>query len=904
MAIQQMFLVIPSSGAEPDGSVYFDGIDDELKVTNSNSDLQFGTGDFTVEVFVKYDEEPSSSRYIIDMRSSAGTSLAGSLAVGYSSDNSKIEWATPNGPVVQTSWANYISVGTWNHIAVARSGSTIKMFINGTEVDSASDGSNYNIDPTDITIGDRYNNSAVSQWFNGKISNVRIVKGTALYTNSFVPPSSALTNITNTKLLCCNSDSDVTAKTVGGTITANSNPQPSSENPFPFNPLYSVGFDGNNTSRNDYLSIAASSDLNLDGEFTIEAWVKVDDDGWSGIRRTLIANNIGWTTNHFAISLMNSGNSVEENCITLWDYNANSSGAVATSAPVRVETSDGWTHIAVTRDSANNIRIFKNGVQAGSTYNSSNSYLFGTGETWIGQITMSNLAGAESLDGNISNLRVVKGQALYTTSSFTPALSFTTTSQGAIESNVKLLCCNTVTTTGATVSPASINSSGDTTASSESVNGFTTGAITFDGSGDFLYTSHSNDYDFGSGDFTVEAWVRPTNATQTDPSMVALWNFPDGRRSWGIFGNTGGSPTSYNGAVRGTVSPDGQFATRTEITGTLTLNSWNHVAFVRNGNTLNFFINGVSQGTASYTGSVYNNTSDGVMIGAMGDSAGGNNYFNGNISNVRVVKGTCLYTVNFTPPTAALTNVTNTKLLCCQDSSSTSGAAVNSGSISANGEVFATLGPTLPNYSVDFDGDDYISVASSSDLTLGTGDFAIEAWVYPDNFTNRGTIYDGRGSSNNEGLTLGHESSSGELRVYMNANSGSDIVVSSTDFSTGQWQHIAVTRDSGTVRLFVNGALKDSATRTSDMAHQHGKNIGYKRFTSSSYNYFDGKISNLRVVKGSAVYTSAFTPSTERLTVITNTKLLCCNKGTVTGSSITPATISTSGNPLVGIGPF
>ena len=212
-------------------SVEFDGSNDELKVTNSNSDFQFGTGDFTVEVFVKYDEEPSSSRYIVDMRSSTGTS-AGALAVGYSSDNAKIEWAKPNNSILNVPWVNYISVGTWNHIAVARSGSTIKMFINGTEVDSATDNNDYTSDPSDITIGDRYSNSAASQWFNGKISNVRIVKGTAVYTSSFKPPTEPLTNITNTKLLCCN-DSSTTGSTVTpGTITANSSPTASTDSPF------------------------------------------------------------------------------------------------------------------------------------------------------------------------------------------------------------------------------------------------------------------------------------------------------------------------------------------------------------------------------------------------------------------------------------------------------------------------------------------------------------------------------------------------------------------------------------------------------------------------------------------------------------------------------------------------
>ena len=132
----------------------------------------------------------------------------------------------------------------------------------------------------------------------------------------------------------------------------------------------------------------------------------------------------------------------------------------------------------------------------------------------------------------------------------------------------------------------------------------------------------------------------------------------------------------------------------------------------------------------------------------------------------------------------------------------------------------------------------------------------------------------------------------------MIAGHGGDIIVQSSDFNTNYWRHIAVTRDSGTVRLFIGGILKDTASSTSrDLDVDHAVNIGYKSFTGSGYNYFDGKISNLRVVKGSAVYTSTFTPSDTALTSITNTKLLCCNNSSVTGASTTPGTITASGDP-------
>jgi hypothetical protein len=154
----------------------------------------------------------------------------------------------------------------------------------------------------------------------------------------------------------------------------------------------------------------------------------------------------------------------------------------------------------------------------------------------------------------------------------------------------------------------------------------------------------------------------------------------------------------------------------------------------------------------------------------------------------------------------------------------------------------------------DFDGtDDYVSVDSSSDLTFGTGDFTVECWVKPDDFGSRGTFYDSRPSNGNTGITIGHESSSGEIRVYMTATSGSDIVVQSSDFETGEWQHIAVTRSSGTVTLFINGVSKDTGTRTTDLNNTNAVNIGYKTYTSSTYNYFNGGIAQVRVYKGTGL---------------------------------------------------
>ena len=93
------------------------------------------------------------------------------------------------------------------------------------------------------------------------------------------------------------------------------------------------------------------------------------------------------------------------------------------------------------------------------------------------------------------------------------------------------------------------------------------------------------------------------------------------------------------------------------------------------------FVDGVSVGSASYTDSYAD------AIFTLGRNEDNNkNQFRGYISNFRVLNS-ALYTSNFTPPAAPLTNVTNTKLLCCQSKTSSTDAAVTPGAVVANGET-------------------------------------------------------------------------------------------------------------------------------------------------------------------------------------------------------------------------
>ena len=80
------------------------------------------------------------------------------------------------------------TANTWHHIAYVRINNVTKLYVDGVEVISVSDAKNYA--STHIMIGGFYSSSQV---MDGKVSDVRYVVGTAVYTGDFTPPSGALT---------------------------------------------------------------------------------------------------------------------------------------------------------------------------------------------------------------------------------------------------------------------------------------------------------------------------------------------------------------------------------------------------------------------------------------------------------------------------------------------------------------------------------------------------------------------------------------------------------------------------------------------------------------------------------------------------------------------------------------
>jgi len=193
-------------------------------------------------------------------------------------------------------------------------------------------------------------------------------------------------------------------------------------------------------------------------------------------------------------------------------------------------------------------------------------------------------------------------------------------------------------------------------------------------------------------------------------------------------------------------------------------------------------------------------------------------------------------------------------------------------------------------HSVEFDGTgDALLVPDDDAWNLGQT-FTIEAWIRPDNLDEGyNTIVSQSDGGNNWYMSV---LNNGTCQFYNFDGSSSQTDSASGVIPTKRWTHVAIVANSGTSQWYVNGQASGSTVAVNVPGGSNGLKIG-RQGTSWP---FDGRISNLRIVKGTAVYTSSFTPPTSPLLNITNTQLLCCNSSTVTGSTVTPGTITTEGD--------
>ena len=458
----------------------------------------------------------------------------------------------------------------------------------------------------------------------------------------------------------------------------------------------SLVFDGSN----DSISYTNQSEFVMGtSDFTMECWVYVHGTGSErtvfGLKHT---GGSGWTGYKFYLNTSAA--------FIFYAEDAGSGGwDVGLSAGNNTINVNRWQHLAVTR-SGNTFRIFVDGVLKNSTTSSVDLNDTGSG-FYIGQ----NGYDQQWMDGNIQDVRIYKGVAKYT-SDFVPA-----------STNPDIL----------PDTPSGVSGSSKLTK-------ITDGAVSFDGTGDYLSVPDSDDFDLAGNDWTVEAFVYHSSADYASyEGIVGQWVDNSGTaRTW-ILETVGSGATSdlefyYYDTSNNFVGP--------VQGGTLSKNRWHHVAACRSGNTIRMFIDGVMYGTGTSISVNIKNATNNLTIGGNVAGAG---YWNGFISNVRVINNTALYTANFTPPSAPLTNITNTKLLCCQSNTSATEGAVKPGTITANGDSTAnTFSPfntdinTVRGQETGYATLNPLQMSPNSTPTMSNGNLSLSRSAGSSEWTNTG----------------------------------------------------------------------------------------------------------------------------------------------------------------------
>lgn len=836
-------------------STHFDGTGDYLAFAETADDaFTFGTGDLTVEAWIYPTSAPSVYQTLI---STAEPTDYQGIWFGIS-DTNNLHVIGGNG----SSWTlnalsgGAIAVGQWTHVAYVRSGNTHTSYVNGVQADTATNSVSYGNTNNAIVIGGRQDTGSNTQYFPGYISDVRVVKGTAVYTSNFTPPTARLTAISNTKLLACHLPYLADGSSIEHSITVYGNTHTERFGPYD-HLLYSasshgasVYFDGTG----DYLTAAHDTTLELQSSnMTLEAWYYPTSTTTGHIvgKRSASGNyggyQIYWSSSKF-------GALIDTNTSTPWAV------ALLTTETFPINT---WYHLAFTRN-GNNCYLYVNGVQKATTSftgtantNASTSFSVGA----IGN-------GDQPLTGFVSDARLVKGTAVYT-SAFTPP-----TSPLTAVTNTQLLTCNDT----ANVFDASGRtrvSLGSGVKSSTSSTKYASSNIQIDASSGQgqIFPIGKTTFDDITGDVTIEMWVKLDSSAQNYATLFRYYDTANDTdpHIYLRFGNSGfGYHLQFRVNSTGQSNVYSVNLTQSDFT-----SSFRHVALVRTDGRWRIFVDGTRYNIASGADPSTFSTESLAMSSSLADineGRFGSESFDGNIEDIRFSPGLSRYP--FITPRTTLTSSdqANTKLIACHASTATTdGAGLQT--ITANGTPLADqAGPHAGMLSVYFDGsNEALRTSDNSSLSMGTGDFTIEAWIKPDNTT---TAYRAIVSDNIYGQTSGSwciYQYGTRLQISANTGSGGSGISTlgasgNTLLSAGVWSHIAFTRASGTARLFHNGVQVGSDTSLSTDFTDDQILIGANNHAGGYPNYdFIGYISNVRVIKGTAIYNKSFTPPAAEL---------------------------------------
>jgi len=627
------------------------------------------------------------------------------------------------------------------------------------------------------------------------------------------------------------------ASTLNNTITVTGNSTASTVSPYRHGG-YATYFDGNDRIdiSTGFLGSHTTGNAST-STFTIESWVyqeaRGSNNGIDGNAASIISK---WVYFNFGID--DSGH-------LHGHHYSGSQHNLETTATVPLKT---WTHVALVVTGAQ-IKLYINGT-------------LGATGTWYGMQAATALAGIggsnqshpEKFTGYMHDIRV-SDNARYTTN-FTPADALTTDSNTDLligKLQVRDLSSNSeALTLQGDVKVVPFNTStGDNDPYSKADHG---ASVYFDGTGDYISAEDDASFSFGTGDFTVECWLFHQNASALYYDLIGTAsnaNYIGANRGGWIFGYYHTHSSTY--ALKFGYQYNNTFVHDISFSKTLNADTWYHIALTRQGNQLKYFVDGIQVGS-TVTNSTNIVSTEPLTIGTGATVT--SQYVTGYMSDVRVVKGTAVYTSNFTPPTEPLTAITNTKFLLNPETSISDLSQSSTITCLGNTATSTTQAKFSNTRSIYGDGSgDYVSMPIDP---IGTDDFTVEAWIYPTSMGSTATAISGATIGGAMGVVFRKD------QWFIGNNTTNQTFTSAANkFVINQWQHIAMTRQGTSVKLFYNGTLFDSGTNSYNL--NQTKYVLYAAYTDGSYLSFAGHIQDFRITKGLARYTANFTPPTAEL---------------------------------------
>ena len=876
------------------GSLYFNGSSSFL-VYNDNTAFNL-SADFTIEAWV-YPINNTISSMIISKGGGLNIAWAsyelfyqgGSyITFAASSNNTRYDIGAESG---STSSLGVPVLNSWNHIVVTRQQNTYRGFLNGVLGFTISSSlTPYISTGRGLQVGGAYQttwgSASVQSRFIGSISNVRIVNGTAVYTGNFTPPlPGTLTDpvdpyLSNVSLLLTGDGTNGSTTFTDLSTINNSITNTGAVSVDTSVVKYGTGalkFSGTAA----YLSIPANNALSFGtSDFTIEMWFYSTS---FAAQRALITSQ-GYFVNGKTGSWTLRVTSATSICFV--GYNSKTLLSATYEFAVSTMTVNTWYHIAVVRSSGT-IKIYLNGTASATTTSIAGALSDGSSSgVWIGQ----NLYDSTWI-GNLDDIRITAGYARYT-ANFTPPT-------GAFKQTVLLLNATSSATalTDSSYSKNTVfNNSGVVWKLSPALpTSYNYKSLTFSGT-NYLTLVDSTPLTLSGGAFTIEGWVNPTG---NYPSTAA--NILIGKRL--LVSPYTGSYLVYLTATTGNLSFWNGAAYNS--TTALISNQWNHFAGVYDGTNLSLFLNGVRV-LGPTAVSITNVVGAPIVIGS--DYNGVAEPFYGSLNNIRIVKGTALYSgATYIIPNFPLLSIANTSLLL--NATTSSSYVIDSSPYNA---TVTNVGSVVPNFnapaitssylgSLYCNGSSYLTTPSNANTALQSNNFTIECWV---NFTNYnanvfGIIYSNFNSTFAANCIFfgKHTTYSGYVAVWFGSYSTSVALLVETSYPPAGWNHYALVRNGNTFTLYRNGVASVSATPTA-FAATGATNIDYISGGAGVSGGLLGNITNFRIVNGTAVYTSNFTPPTQPLTAIPNTALLLnafTSQSLLVDSSKNNATLTNTG---------